>query len=110
MKMEIQFKYDKDLLLGCFDGPKFAKEVYKPSNRLLPPNKRLWGSENVNDVSEDTASSKEIQQASKQAPALKKGKSKVKEESESKAKESQDERLRANQSNSQTSRMPRRRL
>ncbi|KAH9448437.1 hypothetical protein Pst134EA_027747 [Puccinia striiformis f. sp. tritici] len=66
---------------------KFAKEVYKPSNRLLPPNKRLWGSENVNDVSEDTASSKEIQQASKQAPALKKGKSKVKEESESKAKE-----------------------
>ncbi|KNE95113.1 hypothetical protein PSTG_11590 [Puccinia striiformis f. sp. tritici PST-78] len=62
---------------------KFAKEVYKPSNRLLPPNKRLWGSENVNDVSEDTASSKEIQQA----PTLKKGKSKVKEESESKAKE-----------------------
>ncbi|EFP75254.1 uncharacterized protein PGTG_01847 [Puccinia graminis f. sp. tritici CRL 75-36-700-3] len=65
---------------------KFAKEVYKPSNRLLPPNKRLWASENANDVSEDTASSKELQQATKPLP-LKKGKSKAKEESDLKEKQ-----------------------
>ncbi|PLW17567.1 hypothetical protein PCANC_03491 [Puccinia coronata f. sp. avenae] len=64
---------------------KFAKEVYKPSNRLLPPNKRLWGSENTNDVSEDTGSSKEIQVATKQA-SLKKVKLEVDETSEPKVK------------------------
>jgi len=64
---------------------KFATEVYKPSNRLLPPNKRLWASENVNDVSEDTAPSKEIQQVIEQAPP-KRVKLKVVEESDSKVK------------------------
>ncbi|OAV97778.1 hypothetical protein PTTG_01074 [Puccinia triticina 1-1 BBBD Race 1] len=65
---------------------KFAKEVYKPSNRLLPPNKRLWASENANDVSEDTTSSKEIQKADELVP-LKKGKGKVDGESEAKEKQ-----------------------
>lgn len=32
---------------------KFVREVYKPSNRKLPPNRRLWPCENLNEISEE---------------------------------------------------------